>query len=83
MRDTYDKTEFRSSRIFLWRGIDGVAGALLAACDEINREMVAPTLLPELNPLAISGRYQGTFFNFCTRKSENTLTLGARCLLLL
>jgi hypothetical protein len=27
--------------------------------------------------------YHGTFFNFCTRKSENTLTLGARCLLLL
>ena len=26
--------------------------------------------------------YHGTFFNFCTRKSENTLTLGARCLLL-
>ena len=27
--------------------------------------------------------YHGTFFNFCTRKSENTLIFGARCLLLL
>lgn len=27
--------------------------------------------------------YHGTFFNFCSRKSENTLIFGARCLLLL
>ena len=56
---------------------------LAAACLGRNLGLTGALQEIDLVRAARTPSYHGTFFNFCTRKSENTLTFGARCLLLL
>lgn len=57
------------------------------ALDSAIAQTIAPAGLRAMQPRAVGfnlrPNYQGTCLSFCTRKSENTLTFGARCLLLL
>ncbi len=58
-----------------------VATFATTACKQVEATLDKPCLGGQ-DHLGVPN-YQGTFFNFCTRKSENTLIFGARCLLLL